>query len=144
MPEITGLHAYLTFAVDNLENSCAALVSQVSTYLAGSCPERKFPLSSTRYKRLSAVSTKRSENIDALWDLFSTISAKMLAQPPVVVAVDESIWNHTYVTYDPDNRIIVLIPHKPEGIGPLGYLLITKLLYSELPFLLDGLVRSEG
>lgn len=71
-------------------------------------------------------------------------SALTLDRLPSVVAVDESIWKMTHAVDDPSERVVVLMPRKPAGMGALTYILAVKLLYSELPFMLVALVRHSA
>lgn len=88
----------------------------------------------TRYSRLSAALPADDEELDGFWNMYASQSSQALSRPPPVVAVDESIWKLTHVIDDPAERIVVVMPRKPAGIGALAYLFAVKLLYSELPF----------
>lgn len=76
--------------------------------------------------------------------MYASLSAQALSRPPPIVSVDESIFKLTNVIDDPTERIVVVMPRKPAGIGALAYLHAVKLIYSELPFCLVGFVRHAG
>lgn len=61
--------------------------------------------------------------MDALWDMYSIYAAQVVPKIPTVVAFDELIWRLTYVSEDAAERIVVLIPRHPAGIGALCYIL---------------------
>eukprot|EP00171_Calliarthron_tuberculosum_P005941 IDg5941t1 len=139
--EVNVLLAYLTFSIGHQARSAQAVISLVSSFVAGFGEDAALPLNSTRYKRLSSALPSKCSSIDALWDMFGMESSRLLARAPTVAAVDESMWRATHVVQDPADRVVVLMPRKPAGIGALAYLLEVKLVHSELPFLLVGVPR---
>lgn len=50
------------------------------------------------------------------------------------------IWKKIYDLDEPAERVVVPVPKKPAGIGYLAYLLVTKLVHSEIPFIAVGIV----
>lgn len=99
------------------------------------------PSTATRYKRLSAYLLHKCNHIDNLCSLLNLASPICLSGPLVAVAVDESIWKMTHAIDDPAEWIVVIMPRKPAGIGALAYLLSGRLLHSNLPIPIIGIVR---
>ena len=140
--EIRALLAFMTLSFGNKCTSATALISLVSSFVAGVGGNAQVPLTLTRYRRLSAAFPSAYCEIDALWEYYSMCSARVLGRAPAVMAVDESIWRRTHVIDDPAEHIIMLMPRKPAGIGVLSYLLAVKLLHSELSLLILGFLAT--
>ena len=119
-------------------SSTAVLFRHLRSFLSVASSSVVLPMNETRYRRISGALPNTGGIIDGLWDLFAVNYFTVLERPPVVVAVDESIWRLTHVIDDPAERIVMTMPRKPAGIGALAYLLATKQLYSELPFCVIG------
>ena len=90
-----------------------------------------------RYKRVSTSFPSLCSDTDAIWEYFCATSVRMILHRPSVLALYESIWKLAHAIDDSAERVVVLMPRKPAGIGASAYLVARKLLHSELPFVLS-------